>query len=84
MPVIPLSEALYCKGSAKYQLTFQSEWTDQSHPEDFPPSPHFTQVVGCTHNASYVMRKPGMKATTGVKDVAERGKVDERFMEQGK
>ena len=71
-----LSEAILCKGSAKYKLIFKGEWTRTSHPEDFPArnSPHFSRVVGCSHNSSYVMWKPGMNATLGVKDVAERGK----------
>ena len=70
-----LSEAILCKGSAKYKLIFKGEWTRISHPEDFPARnfPHFSPVVGCSHNSSYVMWKPGMNATLGVKDVAERG-----------
>ena len=74
MKSMPLSEAIPCKGSAKYKLTFKGEWTRASHPQDFPLTAHFSPVVGCSHNSSYVMWKPGMKATAGVKQVAEIGK----------
>jgi hypothetical protein len=66
------TEAKSCVGSAKYTLTFKGEWTRQRH-ASFPPGPHFSAVVGCSHKAEYVMWKPGEKATTGVKNVAELG-----------
>ena len=68
-----LACAKECKGTALYKLTFEAEWTSASHP-DFPFQPHFSSLVGCSHNASYMMWKPGMKATKGVKDVAEEGR----------
>ena len=69
-----LTEAISCNGSAKYTLTFQAEWTRERH-ADFPSNPHFSSVVGCSHNATYVMWRPGENATTGVKNVAETGKT---------
>ena len=74
--MLSLSEAISCPGSAKYKLTFKAEWTKLTHPEDFPSgkSPHFSSLAGCSHNANYVMWKPGINATEGVKDVAEEGK----------
>ena len=74
--VISLSQAISCSGSAKYTLTFQAEWTKETHPEDFPSrdNPHFSSLVGCSHNTGYLMWKPGINATQGVKDVAELGK----------
>ena len=68
------AQAMQCKGTAKYTLTFQGEWSNASHPKDFPSDPHFSSLVGCSHNASYVMWIPGEKATKGVKDVAETGR----------
>ena len=71
------SQATSCPGSVKYTLTFQAEWTAKAHPEDFPSDhrPHFSPLVGCSHNAGYVMWKPGQNATKGVKDVAEKGRI---------
>jgi hypothetical protein len=75
--IFSLSEAISCPGSAKYTLTFQAEWTAQTHPEDFPSNhdPHFSSLVGCSHSARYWMWKPGIHATQGVQEVAEKGKV---------
>lgn len=69
------SEAMDCQGTARYRLTFLAEWTSQSH-RDFPSCcfPHFSNLIGCSHNASYVMWTPGILATPGVKNVAELGK----------
>lgn len=74
---LSLSQAIPCPGSAKYTLTFQAEWTAKAHPEDFPSgcTPHFSSLVGCSHNAEYVMWKPGQNATEGVKKVAEEGRL---------
>ena len=71
LTTMSLSEAVLCNGSAKYKLTFKGEWTSTSHPQDFPSGPHFSPVVGCSHNSSYIMWKPGIQATPGVKQVAE-------------
>lgn len=67
------AEAIQCKGKAQYTLVFKAEWTSHTH-TDFPRIPHFSSVVGCSHNASYRMWRAGMKASEGVKDVAEEGK----------
>jgi hypothetical protein len=71
--ILAPAQAVRCEGTARYTLTFRSEWTRETHP-DFPRIPHFSRLIGCSHNASYVMWKSGIKASEGVKDVAEEGK----------
>ena len=66
------TQAIECQGTALYTLTFTAEWKSETHP-DFPSGPHFSSLVGCSHKADYVMWKPGMKASPGVKNVAEFG-----------
>jgi hypothetical protein len=61
-----------CNGLAKYTLTRRGDWTDARHPNS-PMQRAITETVGCSHKADYVMWRPGTKATTGVKDVAETG-----------
>jgi len=68
------SQAIDCQGTARYTLIFRAEWTSETH-LDFPSGPHFSSLVGCSHKADYVMWKPGIKATTGVKNVAEFGMI---------
>ena len=70
---VPFTQAIQCQGTAKYTLTFQAEWTRQSHPNFPGGSAHFSVLVGCSHKADYVMWKPGINATTGVQNVAEDG-----------
>ena len=74
--IISISQAIQCRGSAKYKLTFKGEWTKADHPQGFPErrGPHFSAVVGCSHNTAYIMWRPGELATKGVKDVAELGR----------
>jgi hypothetical protein len=35
---------------AKYELTFNALWSSATHPVDFPSSPHFSGLIGMTHN----------------------------------
>jgi hypothetical protein len=70
--IVSSTQAIECQGTARYTLTFLGEWTSQSH-QNFPVGAHFSTLVGCSHKASYVMWTPGIKATTGVKNVAEFG-----------
>ena len=74
--IISISQAIQCRGSAKYKLTFKGQWTKADHPQGFPEGrgPHFSAVVGCSHNTAYIMWRPGELATKGVKDVAELGR----------
>ena len=74
LPKLQKSSSHY--GSAKYKLTFKGQWTKADHPQGFPEGrrPHFSPIVGCSHNASYVMWRPGQPATKGVQNVAEFGR----------
>ncbi len=35
---------------AKYELTLNALWSSATHPVDFPSSPHFSGLIGMTHN----------------------------------
>lgn len=64
------------ENGASFTVTFTSTWDSSTHPSDsFPSDPHFSQVVGTTHNNSYSMWKPGEKASAGMKQLAELGGV---------
>ncbi len=76
----PLSVALFLctglaaqQGSAVYEVTFTSTWTSTTHPVDFPPGPHFSPLIGGTHNAATQFWAPGIIATDGIEDMAESG-----------
>ncbi|NKB62519.1 MAG: elongation factor Ts [Gammaproteobacteria bacterium] len=67
--------------TATFEITFSSLWSDQTHPKEFPPNPHFSEFTGVIHNGLVSFWTPGMLATEGVKNVAERGRED-KFLEE--
>lgn len=68
--------------TANYTITFEGTWSDITHPNsDFPSNAHWSNLVGAMHNNTIVFVSPGMLATTGIEDVAERGVNDEFELE---
>jgi hypothetical protein len=61
--------------TARYHVTFDASWSGTTHPQDFPSDPHFSPLVGATHDTSVAFWRPGMLATQGIKDMAERGRT---------
>ena len=64
-----------CAGKAQYSLSFWFTWSNQTHPNAFPPGGKFSPPVGCSHNKDYYLWAPGMMASDGVKYVAEMGRI---------
>lgn len=60
-------------GDATYSVTFTATWSSDTHPKSFPGNPHFSPLVGATHDATVAFWLAGMPATPGIKSVAERG-----------
>jgi hypothetical protein len=61
--------------NARYRLTFDSTWTSATHPQDFPAGAHFSALVGGTHDATASFWREAGLATTGIRDMAERGRT---------
>jgi hypothetical protein len=61
--------------SARYRLTFESTWTATTHPVDFPSAAHFSALVGGTHDSTATFWREGGLATSGIRDMAERGRT---------
>ncbi|MFK7741259.1 MAG: spondin domain-containing protein [Planctomycetota bacterium] len=61
------------EGTATYRLTFQSTWSVQTHPSQFPFNPHYSPFVGGTHSDSVVFWEPGGLASSGIEQMAETG-----------
>ena len=66
-----------CEGKAYYKLTFQAEWSNETHPSpDFPEEDaKFSPLIGATHSTAYEMWRRGKNASAGVQQVAETGKI---------
>lgn len=57
-------------------LSFYGMWSNDTHGSDgFPPDGHFSAILGVSHENGYSLWAPGIKATEGVKEVAENGKL---------
>ncbi len=67
---------LYSQSSANYTITFESNWSSETHPHptnNFPSNAHWSKLVGATHNKNVVFLEMGQNATPGIEDVAELG-----------
>lgn len=60
--------------SATYRITFDANWTESTHPVQFPVgSDHFSGLIGAVHNEQVVFFEPGQIATDGIEFMAETG-----------
>lgn len=71
--LLTVAPALAQDGVASYRFTFQSTWSAQTHPSNFPFNPHYSPLVGCTHNGNLSLWEPGAIATPGIELMAETG-----------
>ena len=62
---------------AQYRMTFNATWTSETHPTDYPGNPHFSGLVGGTHNSSVSFWEEGVLASLGIKRMAEWGNQTE-------
>ncbi|MDX1420437.1 MAG: spondin domain-containing protein [Rubricoccaceae bacterium] len=65
--------AAAAQGAATYRVTFEATWSEATHPVDFPPDPHFSGLVGATHEATASLWAPGELASAGIESMAETG-----------
>ena len=56
--VIQSSGARAADSTADYTVSFEAIWSSGTHPTNFPPNPHFSPLIGATHNASVVFWTP--------------------------
>lgn len=61
-------------GDVEYKVTFESTWSSSTHPYNFPDNPHFSGLIGATHNGSVFFWEVGELASPGIKNMAERGR----------
>ena len=60
-------------GPASYRVTFESTWSAQTHPRNFPPNPHFSGLIGATHHGGVTFWAEGAPASPGMEVMAESG-----------
>src|SRR5689334_8141729 len=66
---------------AEYRIVLHSTWTAAHNPFEYPGSnaltgPHFSGLIGATHNGSYALFTEGSMPTPGLERLSEEGKHD--------
>ena len=72
LPGIPPEEPAI-PATARYRVLFNATWSASTHPNQFPSAPHFSGLIGGTHNEAVSFWGPGQNATRGIKSMAETG-----------
>ena len=58
---------------AQFKVLFETSWSAQTHPVAFPGNPHFSGLIGTTHNSDVTYWREGQLASTGIQSMAETG-----------
>jgi hypothetical protein len=61
------------RNAITYEVTFNATWSEETHPDDFPPNPHFSGLIGASHNDKVSFWKEEELASPGIKSMAETG-----------
>jgi spondin N len=72
-PAPPAPTPAPTPSTARYEVVFDSTWSRESHPTDFPDDAHYSGLIGGTHAASVVFWREGALASEGIRRMAERG-----------
>ena len=59
--------------TAEYMVVFESTWSASTHPSGFPSNPHFSGLIGATHDSTITLWAPGELASEGIENMAETG-----------
>lgn len=59
--------------TAQYTVTFDATWSAQTHPSNFPATPHFSGLIGTTHDSTVSFWQVCLPATPGIESMAETG-----------
>lgn len=52
---------------------FSATWSATTHPDRFPPGPHFSPLIGAVHNSTVEFWTGGATASAGIESMAETG-----------
>ena len=59
--------------AVEYEVVFIATWSEETHPDDFPPNPHFSGIIGASHNENVSFWQIGSLASPGIRSMAETG-----------
>jgi hypothetical protein len=74
-----MSVPVVAEEAADYEVTVTGLWTADRFPLEYPEAnlisgPHFSGVIGASHNGKYEIYKPGTQPTAGLERLSEEGK----------
>lgn len=69
----PIEQEPFERPDAQYVVTFEATWSATTHPDAFPPNPHFSRLTGATHAEGVTLWRVGVTATDGIRSMAETG-----------
>ncbi len=69
--------------TARYRLTVDNTWSEETHPRNLPPAAHFSWLGGGTHSAAVAFWNVGVVASPGTRQMAETGVTDMLVAEVG-
>ena len=78
--VLLFSLSAEAQSTANYTISVTTIWNSMQH-SSVPGNAHWSNLIGATHNTPNEFVSLGTNATTGIKDVAERGDNDEFIIE---
>ena len=52
--------------TARYEVTVKVEWSEQSHPLEYPTGAHWSGLLAVAHNERFTLFADGQTATSGL------------------
>ncbi len=75
--ILGIIAVVHLINTTTYEVTFTAIWSNATHPDsNFPSNPHFSKLIGATHNNKDALWKPGEKSSDGIESMAETGGTD--------
>jgi hypothetical protein len=67
--------AITAAPTARYRVTFESTWSQEIHPNDWPSDAHYSRLIGGTHRDPVRFWSAGALASEGIRRMAEEGRI---------
>jgi hypothetical protein len=83
LSLVSLSGCIDNDTATLYNVTFTATWSAETHPDDFPSNPHFSGLIGASHNDEVTFWEIGGIASPGIKNMAETGGKNPLTLEIG-
>lgn len=61
---------------SSYKVTFDSSWSETTHPTNYPSNAHLSPIVVVSHSNQVILWEEGQLASPGTKQIAETGKTN--------